>query len=115
MTAPESDAENHDEPETWTNAQLEQFEDALKRKKLQAFLVEDSIMKIMRLKTVGTLQGHDALSHYSASFLPLDQASPSDIKKKKVSHSYFGVQNGGMYMFRQNRMRLKLDCQLWIF
>ncbi|KAE8962159.1 hypothetical protein PR003_g28830, partial [Phytophthora rubi] len=45
------------EPETWTNAQLEQFEDALKRKKLQAFLVEDSVMKIMRLKIVGTLQG----------------------------------------------------------
>ncbi|KAE9015178.1 hypothetical protein PR001_g14963, partial [Phytophthora rubi] len=40
MKAPESDAEVRDEPETWTNAQLEQFEDALKRKKLQAFLVE---------------------------------------------------------------------------
>ncbi|KAE9057871.1 hypothetical protein PF007_g31500 [Phytophthora fragariae] len=57
MKAPESDAEDRDEPETWTNAQLEQFEDALKRKKLQAFLVEDSVMKIMRLKIVGTLQG----------------------------------------------------------
>ncbi|GMG18505.1 unnamed protein product [Phytophthora fragariaefolia] len=55
--APESDAEDRDEPETWTNAQLEQFEDALKHKKLQAFLVEDSVMKIMRLKIVGTLQG----------------------------------------------------------
>ncbi|KAE9264423.1 hypothetical protein PR003_g32808, partial [Phytophthora rubi] len=49
--------EDRDEPETWTNAQLKQFEDALKRKKLQAFLVEDSVMKIMRLKIVGTLQG----------------------------------------------------------
>ncbi|GMG16074.1 unnamed protein product [Phytophthora fragariaefolia] len=38
MKAPESDAEDRDEPETWTNAQLEQFEDALKRKTLQAFL-----------------------------------------------------------------------------
>ncbi|KAE8878607.1 hypothetical protein PF003_g37290 [Phytophthora fragariae] len=57
MKAPVSDAEDRDEPETWTNAQLEQFEDALERKKLQAFLVEDSVMKIMRLKIVGTLRG----------------------------------------------------------
>ncbi|KAE9329877.1 hypothetical protein PR003_g15456, partial [Phytophthora rubi] len=57
MKAPESDAEDREEPATWTNAQLEQLEDALKRKKLQAFLVEDSVMKIMQLKIVGTLQG----------------------------------------------------------
>ncbi|GMF44829.1 unnamed protein product [Phytophthora fragariaefolia] len=57
MKTPESDAEARDESETWTNAQLEQLENDLKRKKLQTFLVEDSIMKIMRLKTVGTLQG----------------------------------------------------------
>ncbi|KAE9338888.1 hypothetical protein PF008_g11837 [Phytophthora fragariae] len=41
MKAPESDTEDRNGPETWTNTQLEQFEDALKRKKLQAFLVED--------------------------------------------------------------------------
>ncbi|KAE8881272.1 hypothetical protein PF005_g27784 [Phytophthora fragariae] len=57
MKAPESDTEDRNGPETWTNTQLEQFEDALKRKKLQAFLVEDLVMKIMRLKIVGTLQG----------------------------------------------------------
>ncbi|GMG15452.1 unnamed protein product [Phytophthora fragariaefolia] len=57
MKAPGSDTEDRDRPETWASAQLEQLEDNWKRKTQQTFLTDDSIMKVMRLKIVGTLQG----------------------------------------------------------
>ncbi|GMF31895.1 unnamed protein product [Phytophthora fragariaefolia] len=54
LKAPGSEAGDHEEPQTWTDNRLES---AFHYKCLHRLMDEDPVMKIMRLKPIGELQG----------------------------------------------------------